>query len=388
MNWTKVLSTGAVGVAVAFSLVAHSAALAADTVKVGVLLSVSGPAAPFGIPERDIIKILADKYNAEGGINGHKLELIYHDDQSNPTEAARGATRLIRQENVKVILGASIGSATLALMPIAAQANIPVLSPVSTQSVTNKEHAFFRWVFRTSTASAVTMEAMMKKVVYKPNIKKVAIMHQEDAYGKDEADLAQKMIKERGGIDIVAVASAPLSATDLTAAATRIRNAEPDVVLLLTSAPAMGGAFARAAEQANLKAPILGSLSLNQKPFVDAAGKSGEGVMSVSLGNWDDPSPKQKELGKLLAAAGKEPAGYAEIIGSTAIIALAEALRHVDGEVTGEKIRDQVEKICGYMGTYADGQLCYSKDQHEAFGPETVNVVKIEGGKWKNVNIQ
>ncbi len=386
MDWTKALRVGAIGAA--FSIAAHGAAFAADTVKVGVLLSVSGPAAPFGIPERDIIKILADKYNAEGGINGHKIELVYHDDQSNPTEAARGATRLIRQENVKVILGASIGSATLALMPIAAQANIPVLSPVSTQSVTNKEHAFFRWVFRTSTASAVTMEAMMKKVVFKPNIKKVAIMHQEDAYGKDEADLAQKMIKEHGGIDIVAIASAPLSATDLTAAATRIRNAEPDVVLLLTSAPAMGGAFARASEQANLKAPILGSLSLNQKPFVDSAGKAGEGVMSVSLGNWDDPSPKQKELGKLLAAAGKEPAGYAEIIGSTAIVALAEALRHIDGEVTGEKIRDQVESICGYMGTYADGQLCYSKDQHEAFGPETVNVVKIEGGKWKNVNIQ
>jgi branched-chain amino acid transport system substrate-binding protein len=133
MNWTKALSAGAVGMTVAFSVVANGAA---DTVKVGVLLSVSGPAAPFGIPERDVIKILADKYNSEGGINGHKLELIYHDDQSNPTEAARGATRLIRQDNVQVILGASIGSATLALMPIAAQANIPVLSPVSTQSVT------------------------------------------------------------------------------------------------------------------------------------------------------------------------------------------------------------------------------------------------------------
>ena len=388
MNWTKALSAGAIAMTVAFSVVATGAAIAADTVKVGVLLSVSGPAAPFGIPERDIIKILAEKYNAEGGINGHKLELIYHDDQSNPTEAARGATRLIRQENVQVILGASIGSATLALMPIAAQAKIPVLSPVSTQSVTNKEHAFFRWVFRTSTASAVTMQAMMQKVVFKPNIRKVAIMHQEDAYGKDEADLAQRMIKEHGGIDIVAIASAPLSATDLSAAATRVRNAEPDIVLLLTSAPAMGGAFVRAAEQANLKAPILGSLSLNQKPFVDAAGKSGEGVMSVSLGNWDDPSPKQKDLGKLLQAAGKEPAGYAEIIGSTAIVALAEALRHIDGEVTGEKIRDQVENICGYMGTYADGQLCYSKDQHEAFGPETVNVVKLEGGKWQNVSLQ
>jgi branched-chain amino acid transport system substrate-binding protein len=385
MNNRRTVMKGAAALTAAAALSVVAGFAHADTVKVGVLMSISGPAAPFGIPERDIIKILAEKYNAEGGINGHKLELIYHDDQSNPTEAARGATRLIRQENVQVILGASIGSATLALAPIAAQAKVPVLSPVSTQSVTITTHPFFPWVFRTSTPSAVTMQAMMEKAVFKPNIKKVAIMHQEDAYGKDEADLAQKMIKEHGGIEIVAIASAPLSATDLTAAATRIRNTEPDIVLLLTSAPAMGGAFVRAAEQANLKAPILGSLSLNQKPFVDAVGKSGDGVMSVSLGNWDDPSPKQKELGKLLQSAGKEPAGYAEIIGSTAIIALAEALRHINGEVTGEKIRDQVEAICGYMGSYADGQLCYSKSQHDAYGPETVNVVKLQGGKWQNI---
>jgi branched-chain amino acid transport system substrate-binding protein len=374
-------------VALAALVVFAGTAFAADSVKVGVMLSVTGPAAPFGIPERDIIKILADKYNAEGGINGHKLDLVYHDDQSNPTEAARGATRLIRQENVQVILGPSIGSATLAAAPIAAQAKVPILSPVSTQSVTEKTHAFFPWVFRTSTASAITMQAMMEKVVFKPTVKRVAIMHQEDAYGKDEADLAQKAITQHGGIEIVAITSAPLSATDLTAAATRIRNANPDIILLLTSAPSMGGAFARAAEQANIKAPIIGSLSINQKPFVDAAGKAGEGVMSVSLGNWDDPSPKQAELGKLLAQAGKEPAGYAEVIGSTAIVALAEALRHIEGEITGQKIRDAVEKICGFMGTYADGQLCYSTEQHDAFGPETVNVVKLQDGKWVNVKL-
>lgn len=363
-------------------------AQAADPVKVGILLSLSGPAAPFGIPERDIIKILLDKANAEGGINGHKLEAVYHDDQSNPTEAARGATRLIRQEKVQVILGPATGSSTLAIGPIAAQAKVPILAPVATQSVTNPSHSFFPWLFRTAPASAVTMEAMMEKIVFKPNIKKVAIMHQEDAYGKDESDLAHRLIKEKGGIEIVVTASAPLSATDLTPAATRIRNAQPDIVLLLTSAPAMGGAFARAAEQAQLKAPILGSLSINQKPFLDAAGKSAEGMMSVSLGNWFEPNEKQRALGVLLKEAGKEPAGYAEIIGSSAFMTLAEGLRRVQGPVTGEKLRDAIESICDFEGTYSDGKLCYTKDQHDGFGPDTINIVKVQDGKWKNVTVE
>jgi branched-chain amino acid transport system substrate-binding protein len=375
--------------ALAFSVtVFASSAHAADSIKVGVLLSLSGPAAPFGIPERDIIKILLDKANAEGGINGHKLEAVYHDDQSNPTEAARGATRLIRQEKVQVILGPSTGSSTLAIAPIAAQAKVPILAPVATQSVTDPSHSFFPWLFRVAPASAVTMQAMMEKIVFKPNIKKVAIMHQEDAYGKDESDLAHKLIEAKDGIEIVTTASAPLSATDLTPAATRIRNASPDIVLLLTSAPAMGGAFARAAEQAQLKAPILGSLSINQKPFLDAAGKSAEGMMSVSLGNWFEPSAKQKALGVLLKEAGKEPAGYAEIIGSSAFVTLAEGLRRINGPVTGETLRDAIEGICDYDGTYSDGKLCYSKDQHDGFGPDTVNIVKVQDGKWKNVTVE
>ena len=382
----KALAIAAAIVVLGVSAVRVSDARAGDPVKVGVLLSLSGATAPFGIPERDVVKILAEKYNAAGGINGHKLDLIYFDDQSNPTEAARGAVKLIREDHVQVIIGAATGSGTLAMMPILAQAKIPALAPVSTQSVTSHEHPFYPWVFRTSTASAITIQALVQKAIFKSGRKRVAIMYQEDAYGKDESEIAQKLIKEHGGIDVVAVASAPITAIDLSAAATRIRNTDPDIVLLLTSAPSLGGAFARAAQQANLKAPIIGSLSLNQRPFVDAAGPAGEGIMSVSLGNWDQPSKKQAELGDLLRAHGKQPAGYAELIGSTTIIALAEALRHIDGPVTGQKIRDALENICGFTGTYVDGPLCYSKEQHDAFGPDTVNVVKIHDGKWENTN--
>jgi branched-chain amino acid transport system substrate-binding protein len=106
--------------------------------------------------------------------------------------------------------------------------------------------------------------------------------------------------------------------------------------------------------------------------------------MSGSLGNWDDPSPKQAEPGKILAEGGKQPAGYAEILGSTAIVALTKALRHIDGPVTGPKIPDALKHICEFSGTYADGTFCYTKDQHDGFGPETVNFVKLHNGKWEN----
>ncbi len=96
----QVAKLAKIGLAAAIaSLMATSQAQ--ETVKVGVILSVSGPAAAFGIPERDTVQVFIDKYNAES--KARKLEIVFHDEQTNPTEAARGATKLIQQDKVGAI---------------------------------------------------------------------------------------------------------------------------------------------------------------------------------------------------------------------------------------------------------------------------------------------
>ncbi|MBP7065475.1 ABC transporter substrate-binding protein [Ferrovibrio sp.] len=367
----------------AFGLLAGGA-MAQNKIKIGGIYSLSGPAAPFGVPERDIVEILANKVNKEGGIKGAQIDLIFCDDQTNPTEAARCATKLIRQDGVVAILGSTIGTGTLALMPIAMANKVPVLAPVGTIPVTSKENNFWPWVFRTAPTDTLIIGAIMERGVFKPGHKRIAIMYQEDAYGEAGMKQATALSKDRN-IEIVSAVAAPLNAIDLTAAATNIRNSNPDVVLLKTSAPALGAAFMRAARQVGIKAPIIGTGSLNQRPFLDAAGPAGEGIQIVSIGNWDDPSEKQKELGKVIVDGGKTPKGYAELIGSTGFLAAAEALRRVDGTPTGPKIRDALETICKFPGTYLDGDLCYSKDQHEGVFEDTLITVEIRGGKFVTI---
>jgi len=371
-----------VGVAI-FGLTVGSA-VAQNKIKIGGIYSMSGPAAPFGVPERDIVEALAAKVNKEGGIKGAQIEMVFCDDQTNPTESARCATKLIRQDGVVAIVGSTIGTGTLALMPIAMANKIPVLAPVSTIQVTSKDNAFWPWVFRTVPTDTIIIGAIMERGVFKPGRKRVAIMYQEDAYGEAGMKQAAALSKDKN-VQLVASVAAPLNAIDLTAAATNIRNANPDVVLLQTSAPALGAAFVRAAKQVGLKAAIIGSGSLNQRPFIDAAGPAGEGIQVVSMGNWDDPSDKQKELGKVIVAAGKTPKGYGEIIGSTGFLAVAEALRRIDGPPTGQKIRDALETICNYDKTYIDGKLCYSKDQHEGVFADSLITVEIHNNKFVTV---
>lgn len=368
--------------AVALMGTANPVSAEGQTVKVGVLLSLSGPAAPFGIPERDIIKILAEKYNKSAAPDAPKIDLVYYDDQSNPTEAVRGATRLIRVEKVQAIIGAATGSSTLAFAPLAAQAKVPVFFPGATQSVTSKDHAFFPWIFRASTSSSTIISAMMNKVVFQPGITRIGIMYQEDAYGKEEAELIRKLVEAKGGIEIAVTASAPLTATDLSAVATRIRNANPQLVIISTSGPAVAAAFVRGAEQAQLKAKLVGNASVSQQPFVDGAGPAGNGVISMSLGNWYEPKAKQVELGKVLKEANKEPAGYAEIIGSNAIIALLESIKRVKGPIDGQAIRDAAETICKFNDTYSEGLLCYDKNNHDGFDEDALTVVTLRDGHW------
>lgn len=353
--------------------------MAQETVKVGVILSVSGPAAAFGIPERDTVQVLIDKYNAES--KGRKLEIVFHDEQTNPTEAARGTTKLIQQDKVQVIIGPTIGSSALAMMPIAAAAKIPVIGPNGTISITDRKNAFAPWYFRACPNDEMLVVEAMERGVFKPGHKRIAFMYQEDAYGKGSTAYAEKLAKEKG-VEIVASVAAPGSAIELSAAATRIRNAKPDAVVLWSSTPAMGAAFVRAAHQVGLSTPIIAAGALTQRSFIDAAGAASEGVMLISLPHWDEPSPKQSKLESILLGAGKKPAGFGELLAATAVTALTSALEKVQGPVTGEKLRDALESLDKIDNPYVDGTFGYSKDSHEGFASDSLKTMVVKNGKF------
>jgi branched-chain amino acid transport system substrate-binding protein len=213
--------------------------------------------------------------------------------------------------------------------------------------------------------------------------KKIAIFHQEDAYGKDSADYVQKLA-DAAKVEIVSIASAPLKAIEVAAQATKLRNANPDVILMHVTAPALGAAFVRAGNQVGLNAPIWGGMGLGQKAFIDGTGAAGNGVRLVVIANWDDPSPRQAKLGQMLREAGKPPVGFAELLTSNGLLAIVEAAKLVEGDITGAKLRDRLETLCK-VTTYSEGELCYSKDDHDGWSSDALTVVEIRDGAFKRV---
>jgi branched-chain amino acid transport system substrate-binding protein len=254
-----------------------------------------------------------------------------------------------------------------------------MLAPNGTVAVVDKTSQFHPWVFRSTTNDVINAQKMLDALV-KSGAKKLAIFHEENAYGKGTSDFIHS-VAAKAGVSIVETVAAPSKAIDLTSQATKLRNSNVDGVLMQVSSPALGGAFARAAKQVGLKAPIIGPIGLGQKAFIEAAGDAGDGVQLIVVANWDAPSPRMEELGKLLTANHKPPRGFGEVMGTNGLLAVVAAAKSVKSELTGAAIRDALENVCG-LETYSTGRLCYSADNHDGWGEDVPFLVEIKNGKF------
>ena len=355
---------------------------AKEPVKIGVVLSLSGPAAVFGLPERDAIAAVYKEIAPNGEINGRRVELVYYDDKTNPTEAARGVTQLINDDKVVAIVGPGTGGNILAAGPIADRLKVPLLGPAGTVAVTDKNNAFYPWVFRVAINDMIGVRALLEGAA-KAGAKRIGVIYQEDAYGKFGVEFAQKLSTELG-FQVVESVSSPYTATDLTSHAVKLRNANVDAVFMQLSIASLGAAFLKASNEVGLKVQFYANSGLSQRSFIDAAGPLGEGVRVLSIGNLPyDPTPNEQKLVAVLAKNGLKPQGWGEIIGTNGLMTAVAALKTIDGPVTGQKMRDAIETLCGY-DTYSMGKPCFSKDNHDGWGADALVLTTIRSGQFRS----
>jgi branched-chain amino acid transport system substrate-binding protein len=335
----------------------------------------------FGLPERDSINSLHKELGA-AAFGGRRVDLVFCDDKTNPTEATRCVAQLINDEKVVAIIGPGTGGNILAAGPIAERLKVPLLGPAGTVAVTDKNNSFYPWVFRVAINDMVGVQTLLQQAV-KSGAKRVGIIYQEDAYGKFGSDFAQKVSKDLG-FTVVETLGAPYTATDLTAHATKMRNSGVDAVFMQLSVASLGATFLKGANEVGLKVPFYANSGLAQKSFIDAAGPLGEGVRVLSIGNLAyDPSPNETRLVAILAKNGFKPTGWAEVIAANGYMAAVAAMRQIRGPVTGQAMRDAIETVCGFE-TYSMGKGCFTKDNHDGWGADALVVTTIRGGQFRS----
>jgi len=129
-------------------------AQAADTIKVGTFLSVTGPASFLGDPELKTMQMFIEDANKKGGVLGRQLELIHYDDQTNAKNAATFVKRLIAQDGVDVIVGGSTTGNTMAVIKQVEKAGVPFVSLAGAGIIVNPVK---KWVFKTPHTDGVAV---------------------------------------------------------------------------------------------------------------------------------------------------------------------------------------------------------------------------------------
>src|SRR3990172_11356484 len=118
--------TGVAFAALAVSL--STSAQAQDPIKIGSVLSVTGPAAFLGDPEKKTLNLYIERINAAGGVLGRKLELYAYDDGTDASKANGFAKRLIEEDKVDILIGGTTTGATIAMVPVGEKGEIPLIS--------------------------------------------------------------------------------------------------------------------------------------------------------------------------------------------------------------------------------------------------------------------
>jgi ABC-type branched-subunit amino acid transport system substrate-binding protein len=171
-------------VALTAALLLPSAALAGGY-RVGVFLPLSGPTAEKGVPFKNAIELYAERLNAEGGIQGHKLELVFKDDGGDPEKAKQAASALVADPGVLAVIGTYYPSVAIGATKVLGDAGTVGLFPtIGSREVIDAN----RFMFSLNTLDEVQggfIAVYLKEVLKKDN---VLVIHNDDAFGKGLRD--------------------------------------------------------------------------------------------------------------------------------------------------------------------------------------------------------
>jgi len=352
--------------------------------KVGVILSLSGPAAPLGQSEQRSINLLKNQLIKQGGINGTPVDFIIIDDESDPAKANVAANRLINQEKVCAIIGCSSTGSTLAIMPTAEKAMIPVVAMAAGTQVTQPVK---KWVFSVAPGDPLVITRALMYFKDEIKVKRIAILHDSNAYGTGGADQV-KAQAPKYGISIVANESYGSADTDMTAQLTKIAQTDAQAILVWGTNPGPAS-IAKNMQQLNIKLPFVGSSGIANKTFINLAGTAANGVVfpasKLILPQTIPAGSKWAQTVQSFSAAYKQ--AYNMDIDTFAAHGWDSSNMVVNAiKTAGEdpaKIRTAIEGLKSYPG--ADGVFTYSPTNHAGLTVDALVMVLIQNGQWVQV---
>jgi len=351
-------------------------------VKIGAVLSVTGPASFLGDPEKKTLEMYVAEINEKGGVNGQKLQLVIYDDGGDANNARTFATRLVEEDKVIAMIGGTTTGSTLAMIPVFEDAQLPFISLAGAVQIIQPVR---KWVFKTPHTDTMACEKIFADIKRR-NLSKVALISGSGGFEKSmEAECVK--VAPKAGISIVHQESYGPRDTDMTPQLTNIKG-KADVQAVINPGFGQGPAIVtRNYRQLDIKLPFYQSHGVASKQFIELAGAAAEGVrlpaaallVAEKLPSSDPQRAVVVDYKQTYERKTGQPVSTFGGHAYDGLMILTEAAKRARGWDKA-KVRDEIEKTKGFMGT--GGLVTMSATDHMGLDLSAFRMLEIKNGDW------
>ena len=351
--------------------------------KVGAVFSVTGRTSFLGEPEKKTAVMIAEAINKVGGINGHPLELVIYDDESDETKAVLAVKRLLKKDKVPVIIGPSLSGNTLAVVKVMNDAKVPLVSCAASNKIVTPV-VDRHWIFKVPQSDTHAVEKVYDHLL-KRGINKIAIMSVSTGFGASGREELLRLAPQVG-IEILADERYGPKDTDITAQLTRIRGTDAQAIVNWSVGPTQVLAVKNWHDLGMTKMPFYQSHGFGSRKNITLAAGAAEGVLCplgrVNIPDLVPADNPQKKIIEIYNAAYqekyKEPLSSFGGHGWDALNLVIDALKAVGPD--SAKIRDYIETRTNFIGQH--GVFNFSPTDHNGLTKEAFEMVVVKDGDW------
>lgn len=328
-------------VAIATAGQAQAPGVTASTISVGQSAAFTGPAAQLGIQMRDGMKAYFDHVNAQGGVNGRRIQLVTRDDQYESKLAADNTRLLIDEDRVFALIGYVGTPTSAAALPIFTEAKVPFVGPFTGAELLR--NPFNRYVFNVRASYFDETDKIVQQLLT-VGMKRFAVFYQNDAYGQAGLAGMERAVKARGG-EIVARATVERNTVEVAKAVAEIAGKTPDAVVMVSAYKSIA-AFVRAMKKGGYTGQFHNVSFVGSKALSDELGADGQGVVisQVVPFPWGQSTPVVREFTDLAAKA-KVDVNFSSMEGFLVAKVFAEGLKRAGKTPTRDNFITALESM-------------------------------------------
>jgi branched-chain amino acid transport system substrate-binding protein len=376
--WLSLASAGALSVTLASGALAQ----AQNEIRIGAVLSVTGPAAFLGDPEDKTLRLYVERINAAGGINGRRIALTVYDDGGDANRARTFAQRLVEEDRVVAMVGGTTTGTSMAMIPVFEDAEIPFISLAGGIEIVQPVR---RFVFKTPHTDRMACEAIWADL-RRRGLTRVGLISGTGGFGASMRAQCRDTA-QAAGIQIVADETYGPRDTDVTPQLTRIRGVQGLQAVVNADFGQGPAIVTRNYRQLNIEQPLYQSHGVASRQFIELAGPAANGVrlpaaallVADKLPENDPQRPVVIEYSRIFQEATRQPVSTFGGHAYDGLMILVEAIRRANS-VEPRRIRDEIERTRGFIGT--GGIVNMSPTDHLGLDVTAFRMLEIRNGDW------